>query len=72
MEGILEDFFGPEEAASMRHRGKERTAAFFLLWTRREAAAKALGIGLFDCFARAVLPAPDFDAAGIPRAAAGS
>jgi 4'-phosphopantetheinyl transferase len=64
MEGILEDFFGPEETASMRRHGKERTTAFFLLWTRREAAAKALGIGLFDCFARAVLPAPGFDTAG--------
>ena len=59
MDGVLEDFFSPEEAACVgSRRGKERTRAFFLLWTRREAAAKALGIGLFDCFARVVLPAP--------------
>ncbi len=58
-EGVLNDFFSQEETTFVRsHRGKGRTRAFFLLWTRREAAAKALGIGLFDCFARVVLPAP--------------
>ena len=65
MEGILDNFFNPEETAWVRsRRGEERTRAFFLLWTRREAAAKALGIGLFDCFARVALPAPDVQAAG--------
>jgi 4'-phosphopantetheinyl transferase len=57
MEAILYGFFSEQETAWLRSReGEERTRAFFLLWTRREAAAKALGIGLFDCFARFVLP----------------
>jgi 4'-phosphopantetheinyl transferase len=64
-EGVLNDFFSPEETTFVQsRRGKERTRAFFLLWTRREAAAKALGIDLFDCFARVVLPAPDHTPSG--------
>lgn len=60
MEAILNGFFSEQETAWLRSReGEERTRAFFLLWTRREAAAKALGIGLFDCFARFVLPPSD-------------
>jgi hypothetical protein len=60
VEAILNDFFSRQESAHVRLRkGKERTRAFFRLWTRREAAAKALGIGLFDCFARVELPTPD-------------
>ncbi len=56
-EAILNGFFSEQESAWLRsHEGEERTRAFFLLWTRREAAAKALGIGLFDCFARFALP----------------
>jgi 4'-phosphopantetheinyl transferase len=65
VEGILNDFFSPQESAHVRSRtGKERTRAFFRLWTRREAAAKALGIGLFDCFARVELPTPDHVGSG--------
>lgn len=64
-EGILNDFFNPQESAHVRSRtGKERTRAFFRLWTRREAAAKALGIGLFDCLARVELPTPDHAGSG--------
>jgi 4'-phosphopantetheinyl transferase len=60
MGAILNGFFSEQETAWLRsHEGEKRTRAFFLLWTRREAAAKALGIGLFDCFARFVLPLPD-------------
>ena len=59
MEAILDDFFSREETACVRsRRGKGRLQAFFHLWTRREAAAKALGIGLFDCFKRVALPTP--------------
>jgi len=59
-EAILEGFFSEQETAWLRSRpDDEQTRAFFLLWTRREAAAKALGIGLFDCFARFTLPVSD-------------
>ena len=57
MEAILHGFFSHQEQVFVRsHEGEERTRAFFLLWTRREAAAKALGIGLSDSFARVRLP----------------
>ena len=57
MEAILQGFFSEQEQAFVAaHDGEERTRAFFLLWTRREAAAKAVGIGLYDSFARVALP----------------
>jgi 4'-phosphopantetheinyl transferase len=60
IEAVLDSFFSLQEATWLRSRERElRRQAFFLLWSRREAAAKALGIGLFDCFARVVLPTPD-------------
>ncbi len=60
MESILESFFSLQESACIRSKkGTGRLRAFFLFWTRREAAAKALGIDLFDCFQRVVLPTPD-------------
>ena len=59
MEAILNDFFSRQETDYVRSReGKERARAFFRIWTHREAAAKALGISLFDCFARVELPTP--------------
>jgi len=65
MEAILRNFFSRQESAYIRPRkGAGRKRAFFLLWTRREAAAKALGIGLFDCFERVVLPAPEHARSG--------
>ena len=65
IEAIMDGFFSGQEAAWFRSRGNvERTPAFFLLWTRREAAAKALGIGLFDCFARCTLPPSDHCGSG--------
>jgi 4'-phosphopantetheinyl transferase len=64
-EAILDGFFSEQETAWLRScRRKEQTRAFFILWTRREAAAKALGIGLFDCFARFSLPRHDFAGSG--------
>jgi 4'-phosphopantetheinyl transferase len=60
MESILDAFFSRQESIFLRSLGPgERRLAFFQLWTRREAAAKALGIGLYDCFSRVVLPAVD-------------
>jgi 4'-phosphopantetheinyl transferase len=60
IEAIIDGFFSEQETAWLRSReNEELTWAFFLLWTRREAAAKALGIGLFDCFARFTLPPSD-------------
>ena len=65
LDAILDGFFSAQETAWLRSRGDdERTRAFFLLWTRREAAAKALGTGLFDCFARFALPVSDHAGSG--------
>ncbi len=77
MEGILENFFSDQERTYLYSRGPEdRTRTFFRLWTRRESAAKAMGIGLFDFFARLVLPASDLDRSGfelaVPRPGARS
>jgi len=44
---LAERFFHPEEAATLRSLPPEnRNAAFFELWTRKEACVKAMGIGL--------------------------
>ena len=60
MESIVDDFFDEQERACVRSRkGKARSRVFFRLWTRREAAAKAMGLDLFDAFARCELPAFD-------------
>jgi len=65
IDAILDSFFSAQETAWLRSReDDERTRAFFLLWTRREAAAKALGTGLFDCFARFALPVAEQDGSG--------
>jgi len=65
MESILRDFFSEQEQDYLRsRRGKERIRAFFLLWTRREAAAKAAGIGLFDSFVRFTLSPRDRASSG--------
>ena len=58
MESIVNDFFDEQERACVRScKGKARSRVFFRLWTRREAAAKAMGLDLFDAFARCELPA---------------
>jgi 4'-phosphopantetheinyl transferase len=65
MEAIMDDFFSVQERAYLRSsEGERRTRAFFLLWTRREAAAKAMGIGLFEAFSRLALPPHDADESG--------
>lgn len=45
--GIVRRYFHPDEArAWLRLPGEEQTAAFFLLWSAREAAMKCAGLGL--------------------------
>jgi 4'-phosphopantetheinyl transferase len=57
MEAILLKYFSEAERNFVDfHAGEERTRAFFLLWTRREAAAKALGLDLITSFDRLSLP----------------
>lgn len=57
MEAVLERFFSEEEQQFVRSLGHEkRRRAFFALWTRKEAAAKALGWDLFSALARFSLP----------------
>ena len=64
-EAILNGFFSEREQEYLRSREpEERTRTFFLLWTRREAAAKAVGRGLFDSFARFTLSPFDRDRSG--------
>jgi 4'-phosphopantetheinyl transferase len=65
MESIVDDFFDQEERACVRSRkGKAQRRVFFRLWTRREATAKAMGLDLFDAFARCELPAFDESPSG--------
>jgi 4'-phosphopantetheinyl transferase len=55
---ILRDFFGPPEQALVQsHPQAEQAEAFFRVWTRREAAAKAVGMGLMRSFLGFSLPA---------------
>jgi len=50
---VVERFFGEPEREELRNlRGAERRRAYFRLWTRREAAAKALGLGILEHFRR--------------------
>ncbi len=54
---ILSDFFSPgEQALVQSHPQGERAEAFFRVWTRREAATKAVGTGLMSSFLRFSLP----------------
>lgn len=54
-DALVERFFAPEERrAYLACAEPDRARAFFTLWTRKEAYAKALGLGLglaFDSFA---------------------
>ncbi len=50
---VVERFFGEQERDELRAlRGTEKLRAYFRLWTRREAAAKALGLGILEHFRR--------------------
>jgi 4'-phosphopantetheinyl transferase len=59
-ENVLERFFGEEERRQvLALEGEEQRRAFFRLWTRREAAAKALGLGILEHFRRFPQWAPE-------------
>lgn len=65
MAAIARGFLCQEERSLILSRaGTERMQAFFLVWTRREAASKALGVGLYDSCARYSLPAAQFSPGG--------
>ena len=62
---ISRGFLCQEERSLVLSRsGAERRRAFFLVWTRREAASTALGVGLYNSFARYSLPAAPFSPGG--------
>jgi 4'-phosphopantetheinyl transferase len=62
---VLEDFFSPAEQAWVRAQPNgTKTEAFIRAWTRREAAAKATGIGLLKAFAMMSMPAPPYSPLG--------
>ncbi len=56
LDGMAERFFAPaEQAALFALRESEREAAFYRLWTRKEAYIKALGTGLGHPLSRFVM-----------------
>jgi 4'-phosphopantetheinyl transferase len=57
-EGIVRSSFTPEEQAAWRAAGGGGGAAFLRLWTRKEAALKALGVGLAGLDAPALAARP--------------
>ncbi len=53
LEEVAERFFSEEERGELRLlRGGAKQKAWFRLWTRREAAAKAQGLGILEHFLR--------------------
>ena len=53
LDSVVERFFGEQERDELRGlRGAEKRQVYFRLWTRREAAAKALGLGILEHFRR--------------------
>ncbi len=72
MQAVLSFIFTDEERAFVEsHSGEHRSRAFFLIWNRREAAAKALGLDLLTCFSRLEIPAAAYSAAGFQVPLAG-
>jgi 4'-phosphopantetheinyl transferase len=65
MQSVLSYIFTDEERAFVEsYSGEHHTRAFFLIWNRREAAAKALGLDLLACFSRLQIPVAAYSAAG--------
>ncbi len=65
MQAVLSYIFTDEERAFVEsHSGEYHTRAFFLIWNRREAAAKALGLDLLACFSLLEIPVAAYSAAG--------
>ena len=51
-EAVARDHFAPSERAALESAGPgSRPLVFFTFWTRKEACAKALGLGICDSFA---------------------
>ena len=65
MQVVLSYIFTVEERSFVEsHSGEHRTRAFFLIWNRREAAAKALGLDLLASFSRLEVPVAAYSATG--------
>jgi 4'-phosphopantetheinyl transferase len=59
LDDVVGRFFGEEERKEVRSlRGAARRRAYFRLWTRREAAAKAQGLGILEFLRRCPQWAP--------------
>jgi 4'-phosphopantetheinyl transferase len=57
MQEVISRFFTAGERAFIEsHDARQRSRAFFLIWNRREAAAKALGMDLLASFTRLQVP----------------
>jgi len=56
LRSIEERYFSPEEREFLQTAGADRARAFLALWTRREAAAKALGLDLQAALATIAVP----------------
>jgi 4'-phosphopantetheinyl transferase len=65
MQAVLSYIFTAEERGFVEsHSAEHRTRAFFLIWNRREAAAKALGLDLLASFSRLEVPLAACSATG--------
>jgi 4'-phosphopantetheinyl transferase len=65
MQAVLSYIFTDEERGFVEsHGGEQRTRGFLLIWNRREAAAKALGLDLLASFARLEVPVAAYSATG--------
>jgi phosphopantetheinyl transferase len=60
---VISHFFTAEERRFVEREGN-RTRAFFLIWNRREAAVKALGMDLLASFSRLEVPVHAYSATG--------
>lgn len=65
LQDVVSHIFTAEERRFVESGGDQyRTRAFFLLWNRREAAAKALGMDLLASFASLEVPLDDYSTTG--------
>jgi 4'-phosphopantetheinyl transferase len=65
MQAVLSYIFTDEERAFVEsHSGEHLIRVFFLIWNRREAAAKALGLDVLASFSRFEIPVAGYSADG--------